>query len=529
MKLSAAAFVMLCLPPVTCVQAQQQTAKLPTLDVSDSAAVDFAPTQAKELSEWIDASFQQQWQAEELAAPAIVDDATFLRRLYLDLLGTIPSVGQAREFLDSDDSHKRDRLVDELLADRRMAQNFGRVWRRVMVPTGSINEPMGTGMEPWLTQQFADNVPYDDFARTLLTMNTQDATGEDSAGVASALMFYQAAGGSPESAADSVTRVFLGVRLGCAKCHDHPFAPWKQEDFWGMAAFFSGIENGTVSDTRRARIRPEGSDVEYVGRFLWTDAEVDIPGGSDAREVLAEWLTSPENPNFAATAVNRVWQHLCGRSLAGQVDDLDEVGPDERAIVLDEFAGRFVSLGYDLRYLIAGICKSEVYQRTTTAPAGNGLAVAEVRPVKTLSPEQVFDSLEQALMLPVGMDDNSARYNGQRASMVQRLNEAFSDAPEEFSAGIPQALMMMNGAVTSEATNLEASRTLRATVDAPFLNEEQKLETLFLAALTRMPTGRERTVLLQHLAEAGDAEAKNRAFADIFWALLNSPEFVLSR
>ncbi|MEZ6061607.1 MAG: DUF1549 domain-containing protein [Planctomycetaceae bacterium] len=541
MRHSAAVIFTLIATNPTCwpsVNAEQKTAEVkPTAAVaSDAAEPDVSdagsqsePTQAMELAEWIDFSFQKQWDAEHLAAPAIVDDAVFLRRLYLDLLGTIPSVGQAREFLDSGDEFKRGRLVDELLTDRRMAQNFGRVWRRVMVPTGSVNEPMGAGLEPWLTEQFAENVPYDVFARTLLTVSSQDATADGAGNSASALMFYQAAGGSPEAAADSVTRVFLGVRLGCAKCHDHPFADWKQADFWGMAAFFSGVQNGSVADTGRARIRPEGSDQEYLGRFLWSEDEARIPGGRDAREVLAEWLTSPENPNFAATAVNRVWQHLCGRTLAGQVDDLDEVAAEERAIVLDEFGERFVSLGYDLRYLIAGICKSRVYQRTTTAPASGDAAVAEVRPLKTLSPEQVFDCLEQALMLPVGIDDNAARYNGQRASMVQRLNEAFSDSPEEFSSGIPQALMMMNGAVTSDATNLDRSRTLRAVADAPFLAEEQKLETLFFAALTRKPTDRERGVLLKHLQGAADPAEKKQVLADIFWALLNSPEFVLNR
>ncbi|MDA1232303.1 MAG: hypothetical protein O2856_16140, partial [Planctomycetota bacterium] len=168
-------------------------------------------------------------------------------------------------------------------------------------------------------------------------------------------------------------------------------------------------------------------------------------------------------------------------------------------------------------------------QCSTVSPdqLGGQLEVADVRPLKTLSPEQVFDALEQALMLPVGRTDNGARFNGQRATVVQRLNEAFSDTPEDFSSGIPQALMMMNGALISEATDLQQSRTLRAVVDAPFLKDEDRLETLFLATLTRRPSDREREVLLKSVTAEG--AKRDQVFADIMWALLNSPEFVLSR
>jgi hypothetical protein len=247
--------------------------------------------------------------------------------------------------------------------------------------------------------------------------------------------------------------------------------------------------------------------------------------------MLADWLVSKENPNFAATAVNRVWQQLCGQGLIPQVDDLDQASPKQRAVVLDDLARQFVAAEFDLQWLIEGICKSRIYQRasaTAEKPAEDS-PLSTHRPLKTLSPEQVFDSLEQALMLPVGRGDQSPRYNGQRDQMIQRLNEAFSDAPDQFRAGIPQALMIMNGILVATGTDLEDSRTLRAVVDAPFLVPSDKIEALYLAALTRKPETRELERMLAHLQGQSDKDERRRAYVDIYWALLNSPEFVLSR
>jgi hypothetical protein len=151
------------------------------------------------------------------------------------------------------------------------------------------------------------------------------------------------------------------------------------------------------------------------------------------------------------------------------------------------------------------------------------------RPLKTLIPEQVFDSLEQSLGLPVARADNGPRFNGDREQFVARLNEAAAEAPADYKGGIPQALMLMNGKLTADATSLENSRTLRAVVEAPFLQNEDRLETLYLAALSRKPHKEELDVLMKHVESKSSDEERKQAFAEIFWGLLNSPEFVLSR
>jgi hypothetical protein len=438
-----------------------------------------------------------------------------------------------RDYLYAAGTYKREDLIDRLLRDdrrperyaSRSAEHFARIWRRAMIPQNSPNAAMAGGFEPWLRDQFASNVAYDEFARTLLTAtSTPDPMPNpvNRPTLEPVQVFYQANGGTPVSSADAVTRYFLGVRIGCAQCHPHPFSSWKQQDFWGMAAFFANAtESGQL---------PQISDeagATYKAKFLWSD-EITIPDDKSPREVLADWVVSPDNPNFASTAVNRIWQHLCGRGLVASVDDLDQVSPEERA-VLDELGKMFAESGYNMRWLIEGICKSKFYQRVSLSEGAGGEAELALRPLKTLTPEQVFDSLEEALALPIGRVDNPPRFSGLRDAFVNRMDEAASDSPEEFRAGIPQALMVMNGKLTADATSLEKSRTLRAVVEAPFLKVEDKIETLFLAAFTRMPSEQELEFLLQHIESQTESEMRGRAYEEVFWGMLNSPEFVLSR
>jgi uncharacterized protein DUF1549/uncharacterized protein DUF1553 len=501
----------------------------------------------QELARWIDERFAKEYQRAGVAAARAVDDATFLRRLFLDLQGQIPTVAQTRDFLADEGSFKRPDYVDRLLSDEglqnrfavRTADNLARVWRRMMVPASSPGAGMATRLDPWLAKQFAENVPYDQLAKKLLlaappAMNRPLTAVQPAANVdpeSLAAVFQQAVGPTPENLTGAFVRVFLGVRLNCAQCHDHPFTDWKQKDFWGVAALFSGAAEAGGDGPRPApTITPQGEGKPtYAAKLLWTEQPLsELPATKSSRQVLAEWMAAPSNPNFAPTAVNRIWQYLCGRGLAGSVDELDRVTPEERR-VLDELAGLFVAAGYDVRWLIAGICKSQVYQQLAAAAepeAGSGLVR---RPLKTLLPEQVFDSLEVALSLPVGKADQGPRFSGERDQFVARMNEAAPESPVDYKGGIPQALMLMNGKLTADATSLDASRTLRAVVEAPFLVPEEKIEALYLAVLTRRPRQAEAAFLLEHLQRQARDQADKQAYAEIMWGLLNSPEFVLNR
>jgi hypothetical protein len=315
------------------------------------------------------------------------------------------------------------------------------------------------------------------------------------------------------------------VRLGCAQCHNHPFTSWKREDFWGLAAFFAGTGTapGQVNDSFTTRITPPNSTKEFAAKFLEGPAP-QFPEGVAPRAVLADWLATPKNRFFAANVVNRVWQDLCGGGLVSSVDDLDTLEAAEREQILDELAAKFAANGFDLRWLVEGICLSKAYQQASNASAEPGSAQ---RPVRTLSPDQVFAALDQALALKKGRG-LSPRYTSEGQNLMARLEEARGSTPTDFKGGIPQALLLMNGPIVTKATTLENSLTLRAVVEAPFLKEADKLDTLFLAAFSRLPRADERDRLLKVVrAKPDDREAQRQAYANIFWALLNSPEFIL--
>ena len=484
-----------------------------------------------ELAAWIDERIELECQRRGIPIPPVVEDETFARRVYLDLIGTIPSVAQLRDFLDETESFKRENLVDRLLRDdrrpefyaQRHAEHFSRILRRAMIPRDAANAGMATQFDPWLEAQIAN----DEFARQLVSatpVQPQMVLGGGQIAVqqeaVSPQAFYQAVGNTPVNQADAVSRYFLGVRLTCAQCHDHPFSAWKQEDFWGMAAFFGGNAAGQVPTIN------DETGKSYEAKYLWGGTP-EVASDQSPRQALAEWLVAADNPNFSATAVNRIWQHLCGRGLVAAVDDLDQASDAERAM-LDELGRHFAESGFNIQWLVSGICKSKFYQRKTVE-LGEAEGFARMRPLKTLTPEQMFDTLEQALSLPVGRVDDPPRHNGLRAAFVSRMNEAASDSPDVFRGGIPQALMVMNGKLTADATDLDKSRTLRAVVDAPFFSDEERIEALYLATLTRRPSAKELEFLLEHIGQQDDAKSRKQAFAEIMWSLLNSPEFTMIR
>jgi hypothetical protein len=468
------------------------------------AASDESPA---DLAAWIDTRMEASWRAKGVSQRPLGDDDVFLRRAYLELTGTIPSVAEARDFLESTSGGKRERLIHSLLDDKRFADHFAKLWARTLAPSGNTRG----ALEVWLRSEFAKNTPFDQMVRSVLT-----ARGENAAGPSG---FYFAVGNTPDRVAEAVARGFLGVRLGCAQCHNHPFTSWKREHFWGLAAFFAN----RLSDGVAPKITPMDGNQEYEARFLEGPAPKFAPGRSP-RVVLADWLASPENRFFAANIVNRVWQDLCGTGLVSTVDDLDTLGADERGQILDELAAKFAANGFNLRWLVEGITLSKAYQAASTPSPERGSAQ---RPVRTLTPEQVFASLDQALSLKKGRA-LSPKYTPEGQSLMQRLDEARGSTPTDFKGGIPQALLLMNGSLVTKATTLEDSLTLRAVVEAPFLKDSEKLDTLFLAAYSRLPRTDERDKLLKIVrAKPDDPDAARQAYANIFWALLNSPEFVL--
>ncbi|OYP29378.1 DUF1549 domain-containing protein [Rhodopirellula sp. MGV] len=431
----------------------------------ESGPIASSDSRGEALSDWIDSRGENAWGT----PPESCDDLTFARRAYLDLVGRVPSVSEIRDYRELGEN-RREQLVDELIFGegprrdayiRLLASSLARQWRQVLLPPGTTTIGTPETLESWLRDAFSQNRPFDEIMRDLITLQSpQDGGG-----------YYQLVGATPENYAGNLSRVMLGVRIDCAQCHDHPFTDWKQEDFWGLAAFYGDLQNvGVGADasrsTSRGTITHEGTT--YTAKFLWEDDTLDAPARTP-RVRLATWLTSKDNPNFAATAVNRFWQLLVGRGLYADVENLDLADEQERAF-LDEFGQRFAAEGFDVHRLVAGIVKSDWYAAQAMAPSES--LDSFQRDLKVISPEQVFDSLEQSLHLPISrIDPTAPRWTGVRDQMVNRLGEAIGASPEDYASGIPQALMMMNGRVTSEAISLESSRLLRAVVESPFFDE----------------------------------------------------------
>lgn len=489
-----------------------------------------ADSHGDDLSRWIDERGQQVWGQ----PPGPCDDLTFVRRVYLDLVGRVPSVSEIRDFrtLGAD---RRNLLVNELVFGegprrdsytRLSASSLARYWRRILIPPGAVAVGPIEGLESWLTSAFRDGMPYDEMMREFTQIQSPQSAGG----------YFQLIGGTPESYAGNLARVMLGIRIDCAQCHDHPFTDWKQKDFWGLAAFYSDM-TGTVADPNASKPTGKGGEIRYEGttytaKFLWEDE-----GLSDAsrtpRVRLARWMTSPDNPHFSATAVNRFWQLLVGRGLYADIENLDLASDDER-VFLDEFGQKFAEDGFHVQRLIAAICKTDWYAARVMSESQTESQTESTesfrRELKVISPEQVFDSLEQSLHLPISRIDPAApRWTGARAQMVNRLGEAIGETPEDYASGIPQALMMMNGNVTADAIDLDRSRLLRAVVESPFFDEDKRIETLYLAVLTREPSAAEKVSLAEYLDNKPDDAKRRKAFGEILWALLNSPEFVLCR
>jgi hypothetical protein len=489
-----------------------------------------------ELATRIDERLEARWSTDKVQAAPPAADAEFLRRAYLDITGRIPRPADVHTFLDDQSAEKRRKLIDRLLDDPRFAVHFANVWRAEWLPetaSGGEAAMFQAGFENWLKQRLRAGVSYDQLVRELLT--TPIATeGRDPEPVLrdperpNPLAFFAAKEARPENLAAAVTRSFLGIRLECAQCHDHPFAGWKQEQFWSQAAFFAGIRrqgNGVFAPLTEARQRreltpPNGRKprpAEFLDRGTpqWQDDR-------GPRAVLADWVTSPDNPYFARAAVNRMWGHFFGTGLVDPVDDFRDDNPPSDPELLNDLARAFVASGYDLPYLIRGICLSRAYQRTSarTHASQDETRLPARMGVKALTGEQFFDSLALATGYRDDQDKGAAR-----RQFLTRFSLA--GAVSEPETSVQQALTLLNGRFVAWATDPNACPTLAAVTETPGMSLAQRIEALYLATVTRPPSAQELERLGRHVRKAApDSEAER--LADIFWMLLNTAEFRLN-
>jgi hypothetical protein len=496
------------------------------------------------VAQRVDRLIAAAWQANQITPAPRASDAEFLRRAYLDICGRIPPAAEVRDFVADESSDKRRALVNRLLGTATYIVHNTNLWRAAMIPEADADQQIRfflPGFEAWLRSRIAENRNYAEIVEEVLTLpvtqtELQQFQQPDSP---TPFAFYRAKEGKPEEMAAATSRIFLGIRLECAQCHDHFFDKWKQDEFWSYAAFFGSLPGSgmMMSDVQDQGGGPApiamipGTDRTVTAAFL-DGTQPEWTADSESRAVLARWVTSPGNPWFARAAVNRIWASHFGIGLVDPVDDFSGNNPPSHPEVLDLLAEEFVRHDYDVKFIIRVIAATEAYNLTSrqTDESQQTPRMFARMVVKALTPEQIFDSIAQATgyQQPFNPEEPLNFNNDTRR---QEFIETFANSSEgttEKQSTILQALSLMNGQFVAEATDLSQSRTLSAVVEAPFLTTEQKVEALFLATLSRPPGEDEQATFTAHVDAAAGDDGRRRAHSDIFWALLNSSEFLMN-
>lgn len=503
-----------------------------------------------ELAARIDAHFAEYWQAAGVEPGPASDDAEFVRRVYLILAGKTPPASEVREFLDDPRPDKRQALVERLLARATFAEHLANTWRDILLPGVNQNLQalaLAPQFEAWLRLRIAEGRTFDQIVAELLTASTQagdaSALNPTQGGAPSPLAFYVVNELKPENLAASATRALLGVQIQCAQCHDHPFAAWKREQFWSLAAFFKPstvmaddanaaamMANAGLTDSfDRGAIAIPDTDRTAAPRYL-DGAAPEWTAELGNRATLARWMVSPDNPFFARATANRLWYQFFGMGLVEPVDDLDADNPASHPEVLELLASQLTAHDFDLKYLARALAATRVFQlssQTTHSSQEESKHFARAL-VRGMTPEQLFNSVAQATGYREASSPNALQDLYNTASLRNEFLQKFAasnEKPSESQTSILQALALMNGRLVADATSLDRSKTLTGVAEAPFLSNSDRVEALFLAALSRRPTDDERTRFVDYCeggAPGGDAK---QALADVFWALLNTAEF----
>jgi hypothetical protein len=486
--------------------------------------------EVRALAALIDDHIARRLAENEVSPAALAGDAEFFRRLCLDLIGRIPSITEIRDFLDDDRKDKRRIWVERLLRGDGYsdlhAGHFANVWRAQWLASAPPEQlpALAIGFESWLKPHLRGDTGYDQMVREVIA-------GGTGPGSAAADVFVQANERKMENLAGSTSRLFLGVNIGCAECHPHPFARWSRTQFWEFAAFFAAFDPEGRRRANASELHIPGTDKVVRARFL-DGKEPELPSGVDPRKALAAWVTGPENPWFARAAVNRVWAYFFGNGLVEPLDDMSDQNPASHPELLDELARQFVAHKYDLKFLIRALVASDAYQRTSVAPDGKApdARLFARMAVRGLSPEQLFDSLREAIDSKDPGNDRLRSDDG-RGGLTPRqaylAKFATQDRRTETQTSILQALFMMNGKFMATATSLEGNRNLAGIVESN-TTPKRRIETLYLVVLSRKPRPEEAERALKYVESGGPSGDGKKAMADLFWALLNSGEFMLN-
>lgn len=513
----------------------------------------------------VDEAFKAKRKEAKLVQSDRSTEPEFVRRAYLDILGRVPSREEVKAWLIPDTStpegmdfarlkpqQKREKLIDVLLASPEYAENWGRVWTRILIGR-EADGAYRNMLEEWLTAQFAQNRPWNELVYDLITAS---GSSESNKAIGYVISFEN----DTPALTGITSKVFMGKQIQCAQCHKHPYENITTDDFAGMENFFRFTGTAMTQMAKKgqpaiyeAKDRPVPANAEAFKRALARDGKT-IPAkflfgdtytpdpANPPRRALAAWITSTENKYFREMTVNRYMAHFLGYGFVQPVDDFNSNTTPTFPEILDRMAREFVASGFDLKYLIRMIATSDAYN-ISTIPKKTGAKYSEDRKfyssamVRRLSPEQVVISI----MRSIGVTDFGAKNNRERreqilAYVLQSFTYAYSDDEgsrdlDDYSGSIPQALMMLNGNLLNEGIAAGGATTLKKILAE---SDQEKMrggldstnyiiQEIFLSTLSRWPEKWEAARIRKYVENEPD---RAKAWEDVFWSLMNTTEYV---
>ncbi len=495
----------------------------------------------------------------------LCDDTSFLRRAYLDLTGLLPSIEQARMFVSSTAPDKRERLVDELLESEQFVDFQTLRWADLLRVEEKTLDARGVDVfHSWIRTSIAERKPLNQFAAEIIS-------ARGSTYKVPPTNFYRAVR-KPAERGEAVAQVFLGVRLQCAKCHNHPFDHWTQDDYYDWSNFFSRIDYEIVENKRRdkndknefngeqiVKFKDEGemknptngqvAGLRFLGAESPTDPEIATAGDPepDRLERLAAWLSSTDNERFAVTQTNRVWAQLMGQGIIDPIDDFRSTNPPSNPELLNRLRDEFVASDFDVRHLMKAIMASATYQLSSTPNATNAHDTSSFARthLRRFTAEQTLDAVAQVLDTPVKFGGHDAGTRAVQLKGVRNGGHRYSppEIGDRFLAlfGKPNRLQSCECERTNEPTLAQTFEMVSGELVSSLLKQsnnridrllaERKsnaeiIEDLYWAALSRSPTESESIALLEYVSQQKD---RRRGLEDVAWSLVNSNEFLLRR
>jgi len=492
-------------------------------------------TRPEELS-FVDGLVWNKLQKLQIQPSPVASDSMFLRRVFLDTIGTLPTSAEVRSFLTDTDPDKRRKLIDALLERPEYADYWAQRWADLLQADKDIITPQGTvAMTRWIHQQVTANTPWDRLVYDVLTARGS-TVGNSPAG------FFQVQA-DPEKSARAVSQLFLGVRIECAQCHHHPFERWDQKDYFALAGFFTGVDRKSLPGGALKIIDKPGEDLKHprtsepVPTAGLGAAPAMFPDPKDRRRFLAQWLTAKDNSLFVRCLVNRLVGHYWGRGLVEPVDDLRATNPASNEPLMQALADHLIEVNFDLKAFTRTLLNSRVYQLDSAITDSNRLDDQNYSraAIKPMPAEVLLDAMSQATGIP-------ERFNGwpegYRAIQVwdnklpslfletfgRPVRQSVCACERGVEPSMAQALHLMNSETTT--VKLEDRRGRAAMLAASDLPPSAIIEELYLATVSRFPTAQEQELMQRSLTETDD---RRKAVEDILWTLLNTREFVFNR